>query len=39
VGEESMKEAAAAKINVGGRLQWMATATSELGARDPAVSN
>jgi hypothetical protein len=39
VGEESMKEMAAAEINVGGRLRWVAMATSELGARDPAVSN
>jgi hypothetical protein len=39
VGEESMKETAAAEINAGGRLRWVATATSELGARDPAVSN
>jgi hypothetical protein len=27
------------KINVGGRLRWVATATIDLGARDPAVSN
>jgi hypothetical protein len=39
VGEESMKETAAAEINVGSRLQWVATATSELGGRDPTVSN
>jgi hypothetical protein len=39
VGEELMKETAAAEINVGGRLRWMASATSELGARDPTVSN
>jgi hypothetical protein len=39
VGEGSMKETAAAEINVGGRLRWVATATSELGARDPVVSN
>jgi hypothetical protein len=31
VGEESMKETAAAEINVGGRLRWVATATNELG--------
>jgi hypothetical protein len=34
-----MKEAAAAEINTGGRLRWVATATSELGARDAEVSN
>jgi hypothetical protein len=39
VGEESMKETAAAEINIGGRLRWVATATIILGARDPAVSN
>jgi hypothetical protein len=39
VGEESMKETAAAEINVGGWLRWVATATNELGDRDPAVSN
>jgi hypothetical protein len=39
VGEESMKEAAAEEINAGGRLRWVATAASELGARDPVVSN
>jgi hypothetical protein len=39
LGEESMKEAAAAEINAGGRLRWVAMATSEMGARDPAVSN
>jgi hypothetical protein len=39
VGEEPMKETAVAEINVGGRLRWVATATNDLGARDPAVSN
>jgi hypothetical protein len=39
MGEELMEEAAAAEINAGGRLQWVATAASGLGARDPAVSN
>jgi hypothetical protein len=39
VGEETMKETAAAEINVGGRLRWVVTATIDLGARDPAVSN
>jgi hypothetical protein len=39
VGEESMKEVAAAEINAGGWLRWVVTATSEMGARDPAVSN
>jgi hypothetical protein len=34
-----MKETAATKINVGGWLRWVATATSELGARDLAISN
>jgi hypothetical protein len=35
-----MKEvAAAAEINTGARLRWVATVTSELGARDPVVSN
>jgi hypothetical protein len=33
-----MKETAAAEINVGGRLRWVATAMNEMGARDPAVS-
>jgi actin-like ATPase involved in cell morphogenesis len=39
VGEEPMKETAVAEINVGGRLRWVATATNDLGTRDPAVSN
>jgi actin-like ATPase involved in cell morphogenesis len=39
VGEEPMKETAVAEINVGGRLRWVATATNDWGARDPAVSN
>jgi hypothetical protein len=39
VGEGLMKEAATAEINAGGRLRWVATAASELGSRDPAVSN
>jgi hypothetical protein len=34
-----MKEAAAAEINAGGRLRWVATAASEMGAGDPAISN
>jgi hypothetical protein len=34
-----MNETAAAEINVDGQLRWVATATSELGGRDPAVSN
>jgi hypothetical protein len=37
--EETMKETAAAEINVGGRLQWVVAAMIDLGARDPAVSN
>jgi hypothetical protein len=37
--EETMKETAAAEINVSGRLQWVAVAMIDLGARDPAVSN
>jgi hypothetical protein len=28
-----MKETAAAEINVGGRLRWVATATNDLSAR------
>jgi hypothetical protein len=39
VGEETMKETTAAEINVGGRLQWVAAAMIDLGARDPVVSN
>jgi hypothetical protein len=39
VSEELMEEAAAVEINAGGRLRWVATAASGLGARDPAVSN
>jgi hypothetical protein len=39
VGKESMKVAAAAEINAGGRLRWVATAASELGVRGPAGSN
>jgi hypothetical protein len=39
VGEESVKETAAAEINVGGWLRWVATATNDLGARDPVASN
>jgi hypothetical protein len=34
-----MEEVAAAEINAGGRLQWVATAASGLGARDPVISN
>jgi hypothetical protein len=34
-----MKETAAVEINVSGRLRLVATATNDLGARDPAVSN
>jgi hypothetical protein len=39
VGAETMKETAATEINVGGRLRWVTTATIDLGARDPAISN
>jgi hypothetical protein len=34
-----MEEAAAAEINASGRLRWVATAASEWGTGDPAVSN
>jgi hypothetical protein len=34
-----MKEAAAAEINAGGRLRWVATVASELGVGDPEISN
>jgi hypothetical protein len=39
VGEKTMKETTVAEINVGGRLQWVAAAIIDLGARNPAVSN
>jgi hypothetical protein len=39
VGEDLMEEAAEAEINAGGRLRWVATAASEWGTGDPAVSN
>jgi hypothetical protein len=37
--EETMKETAAAEINVGGRLQCVAAVVIDLDARDPAISN